>query len=313
VSAVAHQELVVQSRAVLRVHARSFRWGALLLPPDARDDAAIVYAFCRLADDLADERQEPTEAERRHGAASDLQDLGAELTGLRPARPLVGAFLDVCRRRDIDPGCARHLLDGMESDLGPVALPDRGALIRYCYQAAGTVGLMMCGVLGVQERWAVPHAVDLGIAMQLTNICRDVLEDAQRGRVYLPADRIGGLDANQVLVGEEADRSVVVAEVGSLLDLADRYYASGWAGLPAIPARTRPAIAVAAALYQGIGHRLRAAGGDPLTGRTVVPPLAKLGLAVGALARLPFVDHRAHEVALHDSLVGLPGANAQAC
>lgn len=311
-SALAHQDLVVHSRAVLRVHARSFRWGALLLPPDARDDAAVVYAFCRLADDLADERPESTAAERRRAAAFDLHGLGAELWGSRPARPLVGAFLDVCRRRDIDPGCARHLLNGMESDLGPVAVPDRPALIRYCYQAAGTVGLMMCGVLGVRERWAVPHAVDLGIAMQLTNICRDVLEDAQRGRVYLPADRIGRLDADRVLAGEEADRSAVVAEVGSLLDLADRYYASGWAGLPAIPVRTRPAIAVAAALYQGIGHRLRAAGGDPLTGRTVVPPQAKLGLAVGALARLPFVEPRAHEIALHGSLVGLPGAHGRA-
>ena len=225
----------------------------------------------------------------------------------------MGAFLAVCLRRGIDPGCARHLLAGMESDLGPVAMPDRAALLRYCYQAAGTVGLMMVGVLGVREAWATPHAIDLGIAMQLTNICRDVAEDARMGRVYLPADRIGGLDAAGVLEGDEQDRAAVVAEVGALLDLADRYYASGLAGLPAIPLRTRPAIAVAAALYQGIGHRLRAAGGDPMGGRTVVPPGAKLRLAVGALAALPFLAAREHDPDLHGSLSGLPGIDALAC
>jgi 15-cis-phytoene synthase len=304
--------LVAESRAVLARNARSFRWGALLLPAAARDDAAVVYAFCRLADDLADERGEASPEARRAGATADLARLDEELVGRRPARPLVGAFLGVCARRRIDPACAAHLLEGMRSDLGPVALADRGALVRYCYQVAGTVGLMMCGVLGVEDEAALPHAIDLGIGMQLTNICRDVAEDAHRDRVYLPADGIGGLGAAALREAGPAAREAVRREVWSLLELADRYYASGWAGLPAIPRRTRPAIAVAGALYRGIGHRLRRLGADPLDGRTVVGPAEKLRLAVGALLTLPLAHRARHDARLHESLAGLPGAHPPA-
>ena len=308
--------VVAESRAVLHRHARSFRWGAALLPAEARDDAAVVYAFCRLADDLADERPEPTPPERRTAALAALDLLEAELREQAPPRPLVAAFLHVCRVREIPLGAALHLVDGIRSDLDAVRLPDDAAIVRYGYRVAGTVGLMMCGVLGVRDPAATPHAIDLGVAMQITNICRDVLEDAHRGRVYLPESRLRaeGLSPSRLLAGKESPdpelRAGVRTVVEGLLDLAERYYASGFAGLRYIPLRARLGIRVAATLYRAIGRRLvNRHGADPLRGRTIVGPIDKVVLTSATLLRslVPSAS-TPHSSDLHRPLDGLPGA-----
>jgi phytoene synthase len=172
--------LVAQSRATLATHARSFRWGAFFLPPDRRGAAAIVYAFCRMVDDLVDEA----------GDVDELLRVRDELTGARPARPLVEVFADVVSGSREAVPAALELIGGVRGDAGRVRIDDDAGLLRYCYRVAGTVGLLMCPVLGVTDRAALPHAIDLGIAMQITNICRDVAEDLTMDRVYLPASRL---------------------------------------------------------------------------------------------------------------------------
>jgi phytoene synthase len=145
---------------------------------------------------------------------------------------------------------------------------------------------MMCAVLGVRDRRGLQHAVDLGIAMQLTNICRDVKEDAAMGRVYLPADRLAAAGVEQAaLVAGEADREAVAAVVAQLLELADHYYASADVGMRYIPWRPRLAIFVASRVYRAIGVRLRQRHAcDALVGRTVVPFGAKVFWTLCALA-----------------------------
>ncbi|MCB9694097.1 MAG: phytoene/squalene synthase family protein [Alphaproteobacteria bacterium] len=264
-------ELVATSTDVLARHGRSFSLASWFLPEAARADAAVLYAFCRLADDLVDEAPDPSTAH------ADVAVLRAELRGDTPARPLVAEVQRILEPVGLTP--AFDLLDGVESDLGFVQPADDEALFHYCYQVAGTVGLMMCPVIGVQDRQAWDHAVDLGVGMQLTNICRDVLEDAGRERVYLPRSRF---DVAPAEVAGQRDRVATV--VADLLDIADARYTSGRRGFPNIPLRTRVAIAIAARLYQGIGHRLRRQGCDALAGRTVVPGWEKGVLAFrGAL------------------------------
>lgn len=295
------RDVVAASHAVLSTHARSFRWGALLLSPDARDDAAVLYALCRTVDDLADEG----------GPPEALDELREELSGPRSPRPLAAAFLDVAARRDLPLDAAQELIRGVSSDRGRVRVADDRALLRYGYQVAGTVGLMMCGVLGVTDPIARAHAVDLGVAMQITNICRDVREDAAIDRVYLPASRLRAASVDpESLVAGTADRAGVRAVVADLLALAETWYASGEAGLRFIPRRNRLAIRVAGRLYRAIGRRLLRRGGDPLRGRVVVPAWEKLSLALGAALdwRDPVASHRA---ALHRPLAGLPGAHAE--
>jgi phytoene synthase len=266
--------IAADSRAVLARHARSFRLGALFLPPAATDDAAVVYAFCREADDAVDEAPSPA------AAAAALSAFDAELRGLSPARPIIRAFLAVAARRAIPLFAARDLLAGMRDDLGTVRLPDDAALYAYCYRAAGAVGLMMNGVLGVTAPVAAAPAVDLGIAMQITNICRDVAEDAARGRVYLPADRLEavGLTPEVLLRGglSPGQRGALARVVADLLAAAEEHYAAAWAGMGFIPARARLAILVAGTLYRDIGRRLRDVhGSDPTHGRTQVPGWAR--------------------------------------
>jgi phytoene synthase len=292
--------VVTDSRAVLSKHARSFRLASLFLPRVCADEAAVTYAFCRLADDLADE------APSREQAVADLAGLKNELEGRAGARPVVAAYLDVAHRRSIPTAAATELLLGLESDLGTVRLDDDRELIRYSYRVAGTVGLMMSGVIGVADPAARAPAVDLGVAMQITNICRDVLEDAGRDRVYIPASRLHavGLSPDDLLdpafVRSLSGRAALAGVVDDLLEVAEAAYTRAWHGMHFIPARPRLAILVASRLYRDIGLRLRHVhGSDPMHGRTVVPSTARL---LGVLRGLA--------TALHPISLGMGGASS---
>lgn len=307
------QALERASQAVLVTRARSFRWGQALLPTEAAREVALCYAFCRLVDDTADE------AADIDTARTALDDIVGELMGERPARPIVLAYKDIVRRRGIDPRAAQELLAGMRFDLETVRVEDDAELLRYAYRVAGTVGVMMCGILGVDERAALPHAIDLGIAMQLSNIARDVREDAARGRVYLPRTRLlaAGVTPESVVDGS-ADPARVHAVVVDLVSLAERYYESAARGMRFIPWRARAAILVAMRLYRAIGWRVVKGGARALETRAVVPPSQKLVLAVRAIGEwidtcLSPATERAssrHASELHASLRGLPGVAA---
>lgn len=269
-------DVTADSREVLATHARSFRLASVFLPRAQADDAAVVYAFCRLVDDLADEAPDPDTARAR------LDAVAAELDGAAPARPLVAAFQQVAARQSIDLQVARDLMAGVLSDLDAVRVADLTEFDRYCYRVAGTVGLMMCGVMGVTDPAARAPAVALGEAMQITNICRDVLEDQQRDRVYLPGTVLAtyGTSASALLDGT-ASRAAVTATVRALLQRAELRYAQAHRGMGFIPWRPRLAILVASRLYRQIGRRLlRVRGGDPMSGRTIVPTWERL-LMVG--------------------------------
>lgn len=299
-------EVVAISRQVLAHHARTFRMASLLLSREQRDEAAVVYAFCRLVDDTVDEAPDLDQARR------GLAQLEAELEQQRSPRPLIRAFLDICQRRQIPMEAAQELIRGVATDLGPVRVADDAELWRYCYRVAGTVGLMMCGVIGVTDPLATAHAIDLGVGMQLTNICRDVQEDAGRDRVYLPATRLAAEGVEQDTLQQlDAPGDKVARVVAALLDEADRHYSSGEDGMRFIPTRPRLAIASAARMYRAIGWKLRARGCDVYAGRTVVGTPAKLRwLGSAALFALwtPLTRSPHHDLSLHRHLAGLPGA-----
>lgn len=271
---MAPEKVTVQrARAILDHHAKTFRSASVFLSSKQRDDAAVAYAFCRLIDDAVDEAADSATAERQ------LNELEAAVqTGY--GDPIVVAYRELALRTGFGLEPAEDLIRGARSDLGAVRLKDDAELLTYCYRVAGTVGLMMCGILGVHQPEARRHAIDLGIGMQLTNICRDVLEDAQRDRVYLPAQRLEKAGVSQAeLVGalrlstgteqrrsEElgpgqweppAQANAVAEVVGQLLSLADLKYESGARGFHFLPVRPRLAIGVASHLYRNIGLSLR--------------------------------------------------------
>ena len=283
--------------AVLARHGHSFAVAARLLPPAMADRAARLYAVCRRVDDIAD----------RGGGA----EAGVRLDALRTALlagdgadPLAGEILSLEAACGLDRRAAIDLVEGVRGDLAPVRVRDAPELLRYAYRVGGTVGVMMCPVLGVHDPRARRHAADLGIAMQLTNIARDVAEDAAAGRRYLPATLVDAEPERIAAPGPALARRVRGA-VLELLDLAERYYASGAAGYGHLPARARPGVAAAAAIYRAIGTQLRRRGGDALAGRVRVSTPRKALLAAGAVQALAARPARRHDGDLHRPLAGL--------
>ncbi|MBT6175751.1 MAG: phytoene/squalene synthase family protein [Deltaproteobacteria bacterium] len=302
--------LAVASRDVLAHHARSFRWGAWFLPAGTHDEAAITYAFCRLVDDVVDE------AENEELATEGVKQLEAELREDVTPTALVAGFAEVMERDGGSLEPAFELIKGVRSDLGEQILQTPAELLTYCYRVAGTVGLMMCQVLQVKDKRALPHAVDLGIGMQLTNIARDVHEDAGRGRVYIPAQVLDGvgITSAQVLDGT-ADREKLAEAVEWLYRLGERYYVSAERGMRFIPWRSRLAIFVASRTYRAIGVKLARRKFDAMAGRVVVSWYEKVfwvghGIfgAFKTLLSKPYVNHRAE---LHRNLQGMPGCSAR--
>jgi phytoene synthase len=267
---------------VLARHSKSFALAARLLPKACRADVAVLYAYCRRADDEVDEAPEH---ERRARVEALFTELDSVYAGHPQSSPLIAELQRVVTSYRIPKLYLSELLEGMRSDLGPVRIANRDELLSYAHRVAGVVGLMLCHVFGLRDRRALSNADHLGIAMQLTNICRDVLEDAARDRVYLPADLLrecGARELSPLDGGLTRNRGAVAAAVVEVLALAERYYVSGDAGLGALSFRVALAVRAARLIYAEIGAVLLRRRGDALAGRAVVPFRRKLALVVRA-------------------------------
>lgn len=296
-----------QALTVLQRHGKSFHFAGQLLSRRHMQDAAELYAFCRYVDDLTDHAEDAAKARAR------LDQVEDDLLKGHSANVHVHRFLALAGRCGCDLEAARQLVTGQRGDLGTVLVCDDAELKRYCYRVAGTVGLLMCSVLGVRDNRALPFAIDLGIGMQLTNIARDIAEDARAGRRYIPANLLP-LEPNEIAAGSLEVRPALYQAASAILADAERYYRSGEAGLTYLPLRARLAIFVAARVYHGIGEELMRRPPTMWKERAVVSPLRKVVLATstmvefiqrGALCREPVE----HDASLHRHLAGLPGSD----
>ncbi|MEQ8432827.1 MAG: phytoene/squalene synthase family protein [Oceanicaulis sp.] len=302
--------------AVLARHGRSFHFARRLLGRAHGARATRLYAACRAVDDIADETRDAAMALHR------LKALKTALARRDDTDAVAAVFLELHRACGLDLAAAQVLVNGAIEDLGLVALEDEQDLLGYAYKVAGCVGLMMCPVLGVANPAARPYAADLGVAMQLTNIARDVFEDAHMGRRYLPASWVDARpeDITAIVVEpgtapETGLRSELRGAVRRLLALADRYYQSGQAGLAYLPPRPRLSILVAARIYRAIGARIAAMDHEPWRARAIVsgPRKSVIAAKAGAefMTRGDLHDRpgpRAHELAAWPSGAAHAGA-----
>ena len=294
-----------QSHQVLARHGKSFYWASFFLGSQLADRAARLYEFCRFVDDLADgdlpHRQESLEDIR-----ACLEDPNSENDGL--TIPELSNFIDLAQQNNIPLSAARELLDGMLLDQQPTQLTTERELLRYCHAVAGTVGLMMCRVLECTQPRAQAFAIDLGIAMQLTNISRDVLEDAKMGRRYLPSDWFESVVSVDDIANAESDcLQPVTQAIDRLLQLSETYYASALMGIRLLPFRSRLSIAIALRVYRQIGWVLRRQDLAWWKGRVMVGKTEKARLSLRSLSELLPVYVPAHTSALHQHLEGLAG------
>ena len=305
---------VTDAETSLKINGKTFHWARRFLGPRMGHDAARLYAFCRLLDDLAD-------GDLPHGPAR-LTAIHTSLTsGLTSgpdaiSDPDLAEFMPFMTEKALPHDVVVALIDGLLMDQGPVALTSQDEVVRYGYHVAGTVGLMMCRILDCTEDAAYGHAIDLGIAMQLTNIARDVLEDARMGRRYLPADWCRGMTADDItraaMTHDQEGIATIRGGVQKLLGLAETYYASGITGLNYLPLRAHLAILIAARAYRQIGVQLARHGTNWHQGRTVTSTATK---ALTTAVALPMMARRLktparHQHQLHDALTGLPYAQA---
>jgi phytoene synthase len=274
-------------RDLLRGGSRSFHAASLLLPRRVRDPATALYAFCRLADDAVD-----LCGDDRLAA---IDALGERLDRAYEGRPLAvpadRAFAAAVARFGVPRALPEALLEGFGWDAAGRRYATLSDLRAYAARVAGTVGAMMAVLMGAREPGVVARACDLGVAMQLTNIARDVGEDARCGRLYLPETwlREAGIDPDGWLARPAFDPALA-AVVRRLLASAEHLYARADAGIARLPRSCRPGIAAARHLYAAIGKEVERRGFDSVSGRAVAPPGRKArALARGARAALPEV------------------------
>ncbi|MDG1164468.1 MAG: phytoene/squalene synthase family protein [Porticoccaceae bacterium] len=286
-------------KQILARHGKSFYWASLFLGGQLAERAAQLYQFCRFVDDLADgdlpDRKE------------SLEDIRARLDGGNTvAGPEIEAFIQFATDNNIPVIAARELLDGMLKDQQPTEVKDEAELLRYCHAVAGTVGLMMCRVLNCEHSRADSFAIDLGIAMQLTNISRDVLEDAKMGRRYLPASWVD-LPPSEIAEAGIPCRLPVAKAAERMLNLAEDYYQSALLGIHLLPFRSRFAITVALRVYRQIGWLLKRHSLRWWRGRVYVSKPEKVLLSLRSLRDLKPITVPAHKKELHQHLKGLAG------
>jgi phytoene synthase len=286
-----------QCRAMIRAGSKSFAAASLLLPSRLREASYALYAFCRLSDDLVDVDGGSADAIARLRERLDLAYAGNPIDS-----SIDRAFADVVTRYAIPRALPEALVEGLEWDVAGFACEELTDVYAYAARVAGTVGAMMCVLMGVRDANMVARACDLGVAMQITNIARDVGEDARNGRLYLPRAwlRDAGLEPD-VWLANPVYRPEIGSVTARLLQMADMLYIRADSGIGGLPANCRPAIFAARSLYHAIGSEVAARGFDSVSGRARVPGARKMRLITGALAEAAWPRKALAEPALAET------------
>lgn len=265
---------------MIQTGSKSFSAASLLLPSTVREAAYALYAFCRLSDDMVD-----VEGGSRDAIARLRARLDCAYAGCPADNSVDRAFADIVARYALPRVLPEALIEGLEWDVHGVACEELGDVYAYAARVAGAVGAMMAILMGTREPRTVARACDLGVAMQLTNIARDVGEDARNGRIYLPRAwlRAGGMDPDAWLQSPSWNETVGAA-VERLLREADRLYVRAESGIGGLPLACRPGIFAARHIYRAIGQEVARNNFDSLSSRARVPGARKIWLLAAALA-----------------------------
>jgi phytoene synthase len=261
-------------RDVAQQHGKSFFLASQVLGARRKRAILAAYAFCRIADDIVDQMA----VNGRDEAYAALEDWKRQLDS--PTHPVAVAFADTRATFGVPIEPVLDLLAGLEMDLSPCSYETWHDLERYCFLVAGTVGLIVAPILGCQDRHALEHAAELGIAMQLTNILRDVAEDAEMGRLYLPIDELAsyGIDPADVLNGCPGPRFPEFMRFQVVR--ARALYASAARGIPSLAPSGRAATLAASRLYAGILDEIEMLDHDVFQRRAYVPSGRKARIMV---------------------------------
>jgi 15-cis-phytoene synthase len=266
-----------ECRWMITKGSKSFSLAARLFDSGTRDAAFFLYGWCRYCDDQVDRagmEESREQLERRLAKLSEATR--SVFSGAAQEQAVFIAMQYIVQRYSIPAHYALELIEGMAMDARGTRYQTFNDLALYCYRVAGTVGLMMSHVMGLRDEQALKHAADLGIAMQLTNIARDITEDASMSRIYLPLEWLeeGGVEPEEIAAVKNRPRLALITK--RLLQEAERYYLSGDAGLWHLSFRSACAVAAARHVYAEIGLLLLHKGPSAWDQRSYVTGARKL-------------------------------------
>jgi len=283
-------EVLQQAAQTIQAGSKSFATAARLFDENTRQSAVMLYAWCRHCDDVVDGQQlghGQLLGDRRAGPAclAALEQATRQAcAGVNTDDPVFAGLSEVVRRHGIAEHYLLEHLAGFRMDVEAQPYASLDDTLAYCWRVAGVVGVMMAMVMGTRNPSTLDRACDLGMAFQLTNIARDVVEDAAIGRVYLPANWLadqGILSTDDVL--DPAHRPALGRVAARLVDAADPYYRSAFAGIGELPLRSAWSIATARGIYRDIGRQVKAHGAHAWDTRIATTRMDKLWfLARGA-------------------------------
>ena len=279
---------------IIQKYGKTFYWASFFLENKVKLRLFSIYAFCRRIDDIVDSKESQPHRHIKkifHKRIDEFKDLEKKFY---PSAQVVNQFML-----------------GQKSDLSHKQPESINELIIYCYRVAGIVGLMVCDALEVKDSKIRHYAIDLGIAMQLTNICRDIKEDSAMDRVYLPKSLVGRLKSEDVSIPNKDNFKKIKICQKKLLKLADSYYKSAEFAIPFLPGKTALAIRIASNLYQAIGKRIKNKNISYLDTRVYITKYEKFKIT------LPNIFHKKkyykklniHNTKLHSAIKNLPGAH----
>ncbi len=275
-------DLELNPTTVLRKEGKSFYWASFFLPKTSKKNAGILYSICRYFDDIADKNSEDK--------TTYLKTLINEIRNNQNNK--VNLFL---QKNKINNLILIDLIEGLILDQKQIKIQNKEELIKYSYHVAGTVGLMMSKIIGVKHEKAAQSAIDLGIAMQLTNIARDVYEDSKMKRIYIPANWIPNISLKNLNgfndISLEKDERISNA-ILKLISLSEKFYENGFAGLKYIPLSTRLGIYIAANVYKGIGTKIKSNKKKYLRERVYLNSLEKILITMKSVLLFIFIPLR---------------------
>ncbi len=266
-------DLQLNSKTDLKREGKSFYWASFFLPKSSKINAGILYSICRYFDDIADKSNEDE--------TNYLKKTIEEIKNNK--RNEINIFL---KKNKINNLIFIDLIEGLILDQRKIRIQNKEELIKYSYHVAGTVGLMMSKIIGANHKKAAQSAIDLGIGMQLTNIVRDVYEDSKMKRIYLPANWIPNISLDNLSdPGELSSQKneIISNAIHKVINLSEKFYQNGFAGLKYIPFSARLGIFIAANVYRGIGTKIQSKKKKYITERVYLNTFEKLIITIKSI------------------------------
>ena len=242
----------VNKKLSIKFRAKTFYFASFFLPKKIKKDIGYLYIFCRYLDDIGDEKNI-----KKKESLRKLNEIKKEILKKNTKNPIITKFIYLQRKYKIENKVAFQLIEGIKTDLKEtVEIKDNKELILYCYSVAGTVGYMFCKIVNVNDKKLYLRAIQLGIGMQRTNISRDVKEDLEANRIYLPKTFREFKGKKKKILANQNIRQSISQDLKNFLLKTNSYYLNSWEGIKKLPLRYSITVSIAAELYQRIGLKI---------------------------------------------------------